>query len=103
VLAVADTHRLARRESVALRELAGEAIALVDAADGPGYNRRVLELCRAAGFEPRTDPDPRGPMAWETAVREGRSVGITTRWAAVSAARGVRCSTSSRRSRSRPS
>jgi DNA-binding transcriptional LysR family regulator len=89
VLAVADTHPLAGRGTVTLRELAGEAIALVDAADGPGYNRRVVELCRGAGFEPRTDPDPRGPMAWETAVREGRSVGITTRWAAVSVARGV--------------
>ncbi len=90
VLAVADGHPLAGRESVALAELAGESIALVDVSDGPGYNRRVLELCRGAGFEPQTDRDARGPMAWETAVREGRSVGMTTRWAAVSVARGVR-------------
>jgi DNA-binding transcriptional LysR family regulator len=90
VVAVAHGHRLAGRDAVALAELAGETIALVDAADGPGYNRRVLELCRGAGFEPRVEPDPRGPMAWETGVREGRSVGMTTRWAAVSAARGVR-------------
>jgi DNA-binding transcriptional LysR family regulator len=89
VVAVAGGHRLAGRESVRLAELEQERVALVDAADGPGYNRRVLELCRGAGFEPRTDPDPRGPMVWETAVREARAVGITTRWSAVSTARGV--------------
>jgi DNA-binding transcriptional LysR family regulator len=90
VVAVAAGHALAGRSTVALAELAGETFALVDAHDGAGYNHAVAALCRAAGFEPRTRPDPRGPMAWETAVRSERCVGLTTRSAAPSTARGVR-------------
>jgi DNA-binding transcriptional LysR family regulator len=90
VVAVADDHPLAGRTTVALAELAGETFALVDAHDGAGYNRAVADRCRAAGFEPRTHPDPRGPMAWETAVRTERCVGLTTRSSAPSTARGIR-------------
>jgi DNA-binding transcriptional LysR family regulator len=90
VLAVAEGHPLADRDRIPLSELRGERIALVDARDGPGYNRAVVELCRAAGFEPSTVEDPSGPMAWETAVRSGEAVGLTARCAAVSSARGVR-------------
>jgi DNA-binding transcriptional LysR family regulator len=74
---------------VALAELAGETFALVDSLDGPGYNAAVAECCRGAGFEPRLAPDPQGPMAWETAVRTGGCVGLTTRSAAPATARGV--------------
>lgn len=90
VLAVADGHPLAGRARIALPEIRDEPIALVDARDGPGYNRAVVELCRSGGFEPRTVEDPSGPMAWETAVRAGVAVGLTARCAAVSTARGVR-------------
>jgi DNA-binding transcriptional LysR family regulator len=90
VLAVAADHPLAGRDAVALPELARETFALVDARDGAGYNRAVVALCREAGFDPRTPPDPHGPMAWETAVRGGDCVGLTTRSAAPSTARGVR-------------
>jgi DNA-binding transcriptional LysR family regulator len=90
VVALADDHPLAARGSVSLAELAGETFALVDARDGAGYNRAVADHCRAAGFEPRTPADPQGPMAWETAVRSEGCVGLTTRSAAVSSARGVR-------------
>jgi DNA-binding transcriptional LysR family regulator len=90
VAAVRADHRLARRDAVALAELAGETFALVDAAGGPGYNAAVRERCRAAGFEPRTRDRPHGPMAWETAVRSGGCVGITTRSAAAATTRGVR-------------
>jgi DNA-binding transcriptional LysR family regulator len=90
VVAVAGRHRLADRELVALEDLREERLALVDPGEGPGYNRAVLELCREAGFEPRALEDPRGPMAWETAVRQGVCVGLTAKSAAVSAARGVR-------------
>jgi DNA-binding transcriptional LysR family regulator len=90
VVAVAGHHPLADRDRVALGDLAGETFALVDAGDGAGYNRAVAALCRDAGFEPRTRRDPRGPMAWETAVRSERCVGLTTRSAAPSTARGVR-------------
>ncbi len=90
VVAVAAGHPLAGRGRVALAELAGETFALVDAADGPGYNRAVTERCEAAGFTPRTVADPHGPMAWETAVRTGGCAGLTTRASAVSTAQGVR-------------
>ena len=74
---------------MALRELAGERFALVDLAGGRGYNRAVVDHCRAAGFEPTLDGDPHGPMAWETAVRTRGAVGLTTRASAVSTAREI--------------
>ncbi|MGH2847820.1 MAG: LysR family transcriptional regulator [Thermoleophilaceae bacterium] len=89
VLAVAVEHALAGHERVTPAELAGERFALVDAAGGPGYNRVIVEWCRAEGFEPALDGDPHGPMAWETAVRTRGAVGLTTRASAVSTARGV--------------
>jgi DNA-binding transcriptional LysR family regulator len=90
VVAVAADHPLAGRETVALSDLAGERFALVDPGEGPGYNRAVADICRAAGFEAQTASDPRGPMAWESAVRTAGCVGLTTRSATVSTARGVR-------------
>lgn len=90
VVAVSADHPLADRGRLALSDLAGEVFALVDARDGPGYNRAVIARCREAGFEPRTKANPHGPMAWETAVRSGACVGLTTASAAVSTARGVR-------------
>ena len=90
VVAVAADHPLAGRRTVALAELASETFALVDAHDGAGYNRAVADRCRAAGFEPRTRPDPRGPMAWETAVRSEGCVGLTARSSVMSNARDVR-------------
>jgi DNA-binding transcriptional LysR family regulator len=90
VVAVGPRHGLAGRGAVTLAELSSETFALVDGEDGRGYNRAVVDLCRAAGFDPRTAPDPQGPMAWETAVRSRGCVGLTTRSAAVSTARGIR-------------
>lgn len=90
VLAVGEGHPLARRDSVALADLADETFALVDAQDGSGYNAAVRAQCRVAGFEPRTPADPHGPLAWETAVRTGGCVGLTTRASAPATARGVR-------------
>jgi DNA-binding transcriptional LysR family regulator len=90
LVAVREDHPLARRETVALDGLARDTFALVDAASGAGYNAAVVERCRAAGFEPRTAPDPHGPLAWESAVRSGGCVGLTTRSAAAGTTRGVR-------------
>jgi DNA-binding transcriptional LysR family regulator len=89
VVAVAAGHTLAGRERVALAELAGEHFALVDMGGGRGYNRAIVDHCRAAGFEPKLDSDPHGPMAWETAVRTRGAVGLTTRASAVSTAREI--------------
>ena len=101
VLAVGEQHPLARRDAVALADLAGETFALVDAQDGAGYNAAVREHCRAAGFEPRAAADPHGPLAWETAVRLHGCVGLTTRASARRRRRACGCCGSSRRSRSR--
>jgi len=90
VLAVGERHPLARRDVVALADLAGETIALVDAQDGSGYNAAVRAHCIAAGFDPRTPAEPHGPLAWETAVLTGGCVGLTTRASAAATARGVR-------------
>src|SRR5918997_1666189 len=91
VLAVGTGHRLAsRRRPVRLEELRDETFALVDPRDGPGYNRALVARCRDAGFEPRVAAHPHGPMAWETAVRMDGCVGLTTRSAAASTARGLR-------------
>jgi DNA-binding transcriptional LysR family regulator len=89
-VAVAAGHPLAKRGAVTLRELSDQTFALVDNQDGRGYNRAVVSLCREAGFEPRTAPSPQGPMAWEAAVRAQGCVGLTTRSAAASTARGIR-------------
>lgn len=89
VLAVGAGHPLAGLASVDLSTLGGERFALVDRDGGPGYNQAVVELCRAAGFDARVEPDPQGPMTWETAVRNGGAVGLTTRSSAVSTARGI--------------
>jgi DNA-binding transcriptional LysR family regulator len=90
VVAVGTGHPLASRRAVWLRELRAETFALVDASEGPGFNRVVVALCEDAGFEARTAPDPHGPMAWETAVRLGGCVGLTARSADVSTARDMR-------------
>ena len=89
VVAVAASHPMAGRAAVALADLREERFALVDDADGPGYNQAVRELCRRAGFALRAGADPHGPMAWETAVRADGCVGLTTRSSAVSSARDV--------------
>lgn len=90
VVAVATGHALASRTTVALRELSDRRFAQVDPLEGPGYNSAVRELCLEAGFEPELAGPPAGPMAWETAVRNGDCVGLTTRVSAVSTLRGIR-------------
>ena len=90
VAAVADGHPLAPRRELALRELAAETFALVDPDGGEGYNDAVRELCRQAGFEPKTAAEAFGPMAWESAIRDHGCIGLTTRVSAASTLRGVR-------------
>jgi DNA-binding transcriptional LysR family regulator len=89
VVALAAGHPLATRGNVRLADLQRERFALVDPRDGAGYNDAVRGLCRDAGFDPLTAEAPSGPMAWESAVRDG-CVGLTTRISLASTLRGLR-------------
>ena len=73
VVHVRSDHPVAQREHVSLGELHRETFLVAGGKDSPGYTAAVVELCRAAGFEPATRPDPY-PDLGARAVREG--VGI---------------------------
>lgn len=73
VLHVNDGNPLARRDTVTMADLAHETILVAGGTDSPGYTAAVIAHCRAAGFEPRTTPDPY-PDLGVHAVREGLGV-----------------------------
>jgi DNA-binding transcriptional LysR family regulator len=73
-------HPLATRPSVGLEELAGETFLVAEGAESGGFTARVLELCRARGFEPVTRPDPYPDLGLQ-AVREGLGVVVYVRGA----------------------
>src|SRR5262245_40277169 len=68
-------HPLARRESVELAELRDEVLLVAGGPDSPGYTAAVLRLCREAGFEPETRPDPYPDLGLQ-AVREQLGVAV---------------------------
>ena len=78
VVHVAAEHPLAARAAVALGDLRDETILVAGGPGSPGYTQAVVELCRAAGFEPRTAPDPYPDLGLQ-AVREGLGVVIYVR------------------------
>jgi DNA-binding transcriptional LysR family regulator len=80
VLHVAEDHPLASRASVALADLRDETIIVAGGPESPGYTATVVELCRAAGFEPTTVPDPYPDLGLQ-AVRERLGVVIYVRTA----------------------
>ncbi|MEO6713756.1 MAG: LysR substrate-binding domain-containing protein [Mycobacteriales bacterium] len=80
VIHVADDHRLAGRDSVRLEDLADETFVVAGSPDSPGYTRIVVELCRAAGFEPATAQDPYPDLGLQ-AVREGIGIVLYVRTA----------------------
>jgi DNA-binding transcriptional LysR family regulator len=90
VLAVAATHALADRRTVALAELRDETFALDVPGDNPDYDHAVIEACRRSGFEPRTHVSSAFYDAWEGAVRTEGCVGLTVRTAVQAAHRDVR-------------
>ena len=90
VLAVAATHALAGRHSVALAELRDETFALDIPGDNPDYDHAVIEACRRSGFEPRTRVSSASHDAWEGAVHSEGCVGLTVRTSVQSAHRDVR-------------
>lgn len=48
-----DSHPLARKRSLRLRDLSAETFLLHARHECPGYHDRLVAACRAAGFEPR--------------------------------------------------
>lgn len=77
---VRDDHPLAGRESVTLRELAGETLVVAGGPGSPGFTAVVEDRCREAGFEPVTVADPY-PDLGLTAVREGLGIVVYVRGA----------------------
>jgi len=80
VLHVDASHPLAARDSVALGALRDETLIVAGGLESPGYTAKVVELCRAAGFEPRTLPDPYPDLGLQ-AIREGLGVVLYPRTA----------------------
>lgn len=80
VVHLRSDHPLAGRSSVALEELAGETLLVAESRESGGFTARVLELCRARGFEPAVRPDPYPDLGVQ-AVREGLGVVVYVRGA----------------------
>ena len=68
-------HPLARRESVTMEELRDEVVLVAGGPDSPGYTATVVDLCRRAGFEPRTAADPYPDLGLQ-AVREQLGIAV---------------------------
>lgn len=80
VVHVDGSHPIASRESVALDDLREETLIVAGGPDSPGFSATVLELCRKAGFEPKTISDPYPDLGLQ-AIREGLGVAIYARTA----------------------
>jgi DNA-binding transcriptional LysR family regulator len=80
VVHVRADHPVAGRPSVALEELAAETFLVAESTESGGFTARVLEMCRARGFEPATRPDPYPDLGLQ-AVREGLGVVVYVRGA----------------------
>jgi DNA-binding transcriptional LysR family regulator len=57
VVALPHDHRLARKQTIRVRELAGEPFVLFPPALGGGFSELVLQLCATAGFTPRVEQE----------------------------------------------
>ena len=79
VAAVAATHPLADRRTVALHELRDETFALDGSGDNPDYDDAIMEACRRSGFEPRTRPTAEMHRAWPDVIAAQACVGLTAR------------------------
>ena len=80
VLHVASDHPLATRDAVALAELRDERLIVAGSPDSSGFTATITELCRRAGFEPNTVPDPYPDLGLQ-AIRDGLGVVVYVRTA----------------------
>jgi DNA-binding transcriptional LysR family regulator len=76
--AVSESHPLADRSSIDLRDLQHELFELWPRDMGPGYYDAVVAACRAAGFEPRRDPSAAGSIVWSN-IAQARGVALIVR------------------------
>ncbi len=71
-------HPLAQRAQLSLAELREETFLVAGGKDSDGYTAAVIAACRAAGFAPRTRPDPYPDLGIQ-AVREGLGIVLYAR------------------------
>jgi DNA-binding transcriptional LysR family regulator len=71
-------HPLAQRRKVRLGELREETFLVAGGKDSEGYTAAVIAACGAAGFAPRTRPDPYPDLGIQ-AVREGLGIVLYAR------------------------
>ncbi len=72
-LMVAESHPLAERASVSLREISGTPVLLSPREISPGMHDAVMSACRAAGFEPEVLLLPRERGYLPRALFDGRA------------------------------
>jgi DNA-binding transcriptional LysR family regulator len=89
VAAIPDGHRLARRATVRLAELADEPFAAYPREAGAAWHDAVVALCRRAGFTPRRGPEVREVNTQLALVAAGLGVALVPVTAAILRARGV--------------
>jgi DNA-binding transcriptional LysR family regulator len=78
VAAVSSEHPLARRDAIALEDLADERFELWPRDMAPGFHDAVLGACRGAGFEPQLDEHTAGSTVWGN-IAQNRGVGLVVR------------------------
>jgi DNA-binding transcriptional LysR family regulator len=76
LLVMPGDHRLARKKSVKLSELAGEAFVMYSKDVGTGIYAQIEQLCRQAGFEPRIVQEAREASTIIGLVAAGCGVSI---------------------------
>ena len=69
-------HMLARKRSIALRQLQGEAFAVVSRAVSPDYHERILAICTETGFYPEIRYELRHWLSVVSLVSQGMGVAL---------------------------
>jgi DNA-binding transcriptional LysR family regulator len=91
VAALPEGHRLARRRSVALRELQGERFVLFPRPHAPGFYDFLLTLCRRAGVNPTVAHETNRLHTALSLVASGRGVSLVPRCVGQLGRAGVVC------------
>ena len=69
-------HALARKRSLSLKQLHGEAFAVVSRAVSPDYHERILAICTEAGFYPEFRYELRHWLSVVSLVSQGMGVAL---------------------------